>query len=144
MTIPKFNTYGLLPPGIHPVTIVEVEKVLAFSAKRRSLIEDGLKPVSTELFKMGVSGLYIDGSFTTEKPSPNDIDGYVLAESISDLYRDIAERWELWKGQYRMDIWPAATDMEGQGSQAYFEEFYGHVKGEPPMAKGFLKLKLRG
>ncbi len=144
MAIPKFNTYGLLPPGIHPATMGEVEVTLAFSAKRRSLIEDGLKPVAKELVKMGVSELYVDGSFVTEKPSPDDVDGFVLAESTSDLYRDVAGEWERWKGQYRMDVFPAATDMNNEGSRSYFEELFGHTKGEPPQAKGLLKLKLRG
>ena len=144
MAIPKFNTYGLLPPGIHPATMGEVENVFAFSAKRRSLIEDGLKPVAKELAKMGASELYVDGSFVTEKPSPNDIDGFVLAEFTSDLYRQIAERWELWKGQYRVDVSPAGTDVDGEGSQGYFEELFGCTKDEPPRAKGLLKLRLGG
>ena len=46
--------------------------------------------------------------------------------------------------QYRMDIWPAATDVEEEGSQAYFERLFGYTAGEVPRPKGILRLNLRG
>ncbi len=144
MPIPQFNAYGLLSSGFYPATLAELKRRFGFSPKRLSLIEDGLELVAKELIEMGVEDLYVDGSFVTQRLSPGDIDGYVLTKSTSDVYREIAERQELWLVQYRMDIWPAATDVEGEGSQAYFEHLFGHTEEDPPRVKGIVKLNLRG
>lgn len=144
MSIPQFNVYGLLPLGFHPATMEELKRKFGFSPKRRSLIEDGLVLVVRELVSMGVLELYVDGSFVERDPSPGDLDGCVLTEATAKVYREIAERQELWLMQYRMDIWPAATDVEGEGSQTYFEQLFGHTEDNPPRPKGIVKLKLRG
>lgn len=144
MSIPRFNAYGLLPPGFHPATMEELKRKFGFSPTRRSLIEDGLGLVVGDLVSMGVLELFVDGSFVEQDPSPGDLDGYVLAEATSKVYREIAERQELWLMQYRMDIWPAATDVEGDGSQTYFEQLFSHTADDPPRPKGIVNLKLRG
>ena len=144
MSIPQLNTYGLLPPGFHLATMAELKQKFGFSPKRRSLIEEGLELVTRELVSMGVLELYVDGSFVEQDPSPGDLDGYVLTESPSKVYQKIAERQELWLMQYRMDIWPAATDVEGEGSQSYFEQLFSHTADDSPRPKGIVKLKLRG
>ena len=144
MSIPQFNAYGLLPPGFHTTTMAELKRRFDFSPKRRSLIEDGLELVARELVGMGVLELYVDGSFVEHDPSPGDVDGYVLTGSTSKAYREIAQRQELWLMQYRMDIWPAAADVEGEGSQSYFEQLFSHTADDSPRPKGIVKLKLRG
>ena len=144
MSLPPLNAYGLLPPGFHPATMEELKRRFGFSPKRRALIDDGLALSVGELVSMGVPELYVDGSFVEQDPSPGDLDGYVVTEATSTVYREIAERQELWLTQYRMDIWPAATDVEGEGSQAYFEHLFGHTEHDPPRPKGIVKLKLRG
>lgn len=144
MSIPQFNAYGLLPPGFHPAIVEELKRKIGFSPKRRSLIEDGLELVTKELVEMGVLELYVDGSFVEQDPSPGDLDGYVLTGATSKVYQEIAERQELWLMEYRMDIWPAATDVEGEGSQTYFEQLFGRTEDDPPRPKGIVKLKLRG
>ena len=139
--IPKFNAYGLLPPGFHPVTMQEIERALSFSAKRRSLIEDGLKPVVRELEQAGTPTLYLGGSFTTDKVSPNDVDGYVVARVASEICRRVIERQEFWKAQHQADINLAAEDVAGD--LASWEDWFGHTKEEPRRERGILKLALR-
>lgn len=71
--IPDFNIYGLLPNGIHWVTIDQIKDKLAFSKKRIFLIE-GLERALTSFKQAGCKTMYIDGSFVTSKPEPGDID----------------------------------------------------------------------
>ena len=40
-----------------------------------------------------------------------------------------------------MDFFLAFEDV--QGSVAYWEDFFGHTREEPPQAKGLVKLMLR-
>ena len=142
MPIPPFNQYGLLPPGIHLASMEELVQKLGFSSKRQDLIEQGLKPVVERLKVLGVHEMYLNGSFTTFKPSPGDIDGYVLTTVGSILEAEVIERYEEWKATYRVDLWPAYTDELGEMSQDWWQGHFGHTKEQPPKAKGIVKLIL--
>lgn len=122
--------------------MAEVERKLGFSPRRYALIEDGLKPVVRELLEIDMTHLYLGGSFVTVKLSPNDIDGYILAKLGSNALREVAEQQEIWRTRYQVDIYPALTDIEGYGSQAYWEEWFGQTADDPPRPKGIVKLLL--
>ena len=123
MPIPPFNQQGFLPPGIHPATLEEVVQKLGCSSKRQDVIERGLKPVVERLKALGVREVYLNGSFTTSKPSPGDIDGYVLTTVGSPLEWEVLEHYE-------------------EMSQNWWQEHFGHPKEQPPKAKGIVKLIL--
>ena len=144
MPIPPFNPYGLLPPGIYPASLEELAQKLGFSSKRQDLIGQGLKSMVERLKALGVRDVYLNGSFTTSRPSPGDIDGYVLTTVGSALETEIAEHQEEWKATYQVDLWPAYTDQPGEMSRAAWEVFFGHTKDQPPKAKGIVKLILEG
>jgi hypothetical protein len=141
MSIPKLNAYGLLPPGIHEASMAEVEQRFGVGPKRAYLVEQGLKPVVQELMQMGITELYLDGSFTTDKVSPGDVDGYVIASVRSEICQKVIERQEFWRTQYQVDIGLAAEDLEGD--LAFWEDWFGHTKGELPRERGILRLALR-
>jgi hypothetical protein len=71
--IPTLESNGNLPPGIHWSTIEDIEDKLCFSEKRAKLL-DGFKLALESLKKAGCKHVYIDGSFTTSKLEPGDID----------------------------------------------------------------------
>ena len=79
-----------------------------------------------------------------EKLSPGDVDGYILTDLGSNAYLEVARRRDAWRAQYQMDLYPAAADIEGYGSQTFWEEWFGHTKDDPPIAKGIVKLSLKG
>jgi hypothetical protein len=81
-------------------------------------------------------------SLVTTKPSPGDIDGYILTTVGSAVDVEVAEHYEEWKGTHQLDCWPAYTDQPGEMSQAWWEERFGHTKERPPAAKGIIKLIL--
>ena len=142
MPIPPFNQHGLLPPGIHPASMEEVVERLGFSSKRQDLIERGLKPMVERLRAFGVRDMYLNGSFTTAKSSPGDIDAYVLTTVGSPLELEVIEHYEERKTTYQVDLWPAYTDEPGEMSQDWWQEHFGHTKEQPPKAKGIVKLIL--
>ena len=141
MAIPRLNAYGLLPPGFHETSMAEVERRFGVGPRRTHLVEQGLKPIVQELAQMGVSELYLGGSFTTDKVSPGDVDGYVVASVRSEICQKVIERQEFWKTQYQVDIGLAAEDLKGD--LVFWEDLFGHTKGDPPRERGILRLALR-
>ncbi len=121
--------------------MAEVERRFGVGPKRAYRVEQGLKPVVQELVQMGVESLFLGGSFTTDKVSPVDADGYVVAGVRSEIYRRVTERQEFWKAQYQVDIGLAAGDVEGD--LAFWENWFGHTKGDPPRERGVVRLTLR-
>ncbi len=77
MPIPTLNEHGLLPPGIHPCTLEELEGRFdggGFGSHRYELILR-LRNFLTEVRKVTfVAWVAIDGSFVTAKEEPGDID----------------------------------------------------------------------
>jgi hypothetical protein len=77
MPIPPLNKHGVLPPGIHHCAITEIGERFGkrdFSPKRHSIWSgftafiEWIRPWG--VFRTG----YVDGSFVTDKPEPNDVD----------------------------------------------------------------------
>ena len=120
--------------------MTQVEQRFGVGPRRTYLVEQGLKPVVQELMQVGISELYLGGSFTTDKVSPGDVDGYVVASVRSEMYRKVTERQELWKTQYQVDIGLAAEDVEG--NLAFWKDWFGHTKGDSPRERGVVRLTL--
>jgi len=71
--IPNFQSNGVLPSGIHWSTIEEIKDKLCFSEKRIQLVV-GLELAILSLKSAGCETIYLDGSFSTSKEIPGDID----------------------------------------------------------------------
>src|SRR4051794_40679699 len=73
--IPKFDsTTGNLPPGIWDATWSEFSAQFGFTERRRQLMA-GLQLALIDLQHAGCRRAYVNGSFVTAKPDPNDFDG---------------------------------------------------------------------
>jgi hypothetical protein len=92
--LPDFTEDGLLPPGDYELTLAELtESPLVGGAPdpapytnkgnlfRRRQVEN-LGVMVRQLWEVGISNIFIDGSFTEDKPRPNDIDGYFECELL--------------------------------------------------------------
>jgi hypothetical protein len=71
--IPEFDSLGLLPEGVHRANWQEIVKRFGGNRKRRQLLS-GLKEALDLLERAGCRRVYLDGSFVTDKESPNDVD----------------------------------------------------------------------
>ena len=75
--IPDFVDIGgpwkVLPPGVYIATLKEIEGRFATSDHRKYLFS-GFRNGVIALQKAGCRKIYLDGSFVTEKPIPDDFD----------------------------------------------------------------------
>lgn len=90
--IPEFNRDGLLPPGDYEVTFDELRRSpLVIGPKDldqyqnwdvgwRGWLVDQLETLTRQLWKVGISEVFADGSFAEDKDHPNDIDGYFVCD----------------------------------------------------------------
>jgi hypothetical protein len=84
-----WNERGLLPPGDHEVALHELEASLfvvgdgsraAWQAGWRAQLVSNLRVLVLQLRSVGISEVYVDGSFCTNKDRPGDIDGYFVTD----------------------------------------------------------------
>ena len=87
--LPPFSLAGVLPPGDYELTLEELRKSLLVKGPgqspdwdgpwRRRLV-DNLEILVRQLWRVGISEIFVDGSFAEDKDHPNDIDGYFECE----------------------------------------------------------------
>jgi hypothetical protein len=146
--IPPLVTLGtpapwpVLPPGIHDTTLAEIETRFATTPHRRWLFQ-GFVRVADALRQAGCTTLYLDGSFVTGKPHPDDFDGCweiagVDPTLLDPTFLQFANKREAQKKKYLGEMFIAA--MPG-GSGLTFLEFFQLEKfsGRP---KGILRVQL--
>jgi len=68
------SPWPVLPPGVHDATLAEIEARFATTPHRRMLFA-GFELVAQALTVAGCGAVYLDGSFVTGKPHPDDFDG---------------------------------------------------------------------
>ena len=86
--LPAFTAEGLLPPGDYVLTLKELRKsllvvgpkgkktILGWDAVWRLQLVENLGIMCRQLWQIGISEIFVDGSFAEDKSHPNDIDGY--------------------------------------------------------------------
>jgi len=85
--IPDFNNQGLLPPGDYELTFDELRNSILvhgpssggssnWDRKWRLTLIDNCEKLVSQLHQIGITDIYLDGSFVEQKDHPNDIDGY--------------------------------------------------------------------
>jgi hypothetical protein len=89
--IPPFSLHGLLPKGDYEVTFEELRESLLVSGPEsdqyprwdnawRARLVDNLELLTRQLWQVGVTEVFADGSFAEDKDHPNDIDGYFVTD----------------------------------------------------------------
>lgn len=138
-----FNQYGLLSEGIHTMALPEFERVFGFNPKRLIMIQKGLTPFIKELAGMQVKEICLNGSFVTQADNPGDIDGYTITNLSSSLYESLIENQERWLMEYRVDFYPALTDLKGPMSKEWWEKkWFPSVPTDTNRKKGFIRLTI--
>ena len=77
--IPALNDDGHLPPGVHLATLTEVATRFGEASELRQVEMESLGWLVDLARRAGVQRLVINGSFTTDKLEPNDVDCLLLA-----------------------------------------------------------------
>ena len=139
MSFPNFDANGNLPAGIHTCTWKEVEKKLAFNARRQELLA-GLKRACNVLKQAGCKTIYIDGSYATNKEFPgdfdvcwkdDDVDLKFLLE-LDPVLLNFSQKRAAQKAKYGGELFLASTIADTQG-QTFLDFFQrdrdGNLKG---------------
>jgi hypothetical protein len=150
MPIPKLDLNGALPPGEHVVTLKEVEDEFGRESEKRKVLMMGLKKAVKNFKAAKVSFILLDGSFTTSKSEPNDIDGCwsaagdILLTKLDPLFwkaakvEDIQRNRHLIKEKYGLDFF-IAESIEGGSGEPFSNFFQTDRDGNK---KGILRINL--
>jgi hypothetical protein len=95
--IPEFDDNGNPPPGIHRCTMDELKARFGRGSPERKVETAELIEFVVWAKQAGVLRLLVDGSFTTAKKAPNDVDVVVLRpdppNSFTGPIQDTEVRW---------------------------------------------------
>jgi hypothetical protein len=86
-----FTPAGVLPPGDYTATLGELRESLLVSGPAgsrsptwdtawRGQLVDQLGVMAQQLWQVGITDIFVDGSFAEDKDHPNDIDGYFVCD----------------------------------------------------------------
>jgi hypothetical protein len=90
--IPNFQADGLLPPGDYEVSFAELRQSILvvgpgdsnkwpnWDAAWRARLVANLETLTRQLWQVGITEVFADGSFVEDKDHPNDIDGYFVCD----------------------------------------------------------------
>ena len=141
MDIPTLQGNGELPPGEHPATVDDVEAVFGSSIGRRRLLMRGLRVAIANFELSGVRMFWLNGSFTTDKNEPNDIDGcweYTPNVDIKRLDPVFLGPRKAMKEKYGLDFF-ISNIAESESGLPFPEFFQVNREGEP---KGIIVIRL--
>jgi hypothetical protein len=145
MPIPPFQPDGLLPPGDYEVSFAELRNsvlvtgpqlVSNWDTQWRAHLVDNLEILVKQLWQIGITDIYADGSFAEDKYHPNDIDGYFACDLNSLASGWLARELNL-IDPHKIWTWDPATRRPYPGFaklqlpmwHQYRVELYPHVAG---------------
>lgn len=97
----EFDERGLLPPKDYPLTLEEIkESILVvgppgvenWDRQWRRILVDNLQIMVKQLWAVGITEIFINGSFVEMKLHPNDIDGYFVTDVVSFATGDLQRK----------------------------------------------------
>ncbi len=146
--IPPFEPDGLLPPGDYEVSFDELRQSIlvvgADGAARsptwdsgwRAKLVDNLEILTRQLWQVGITEVFVDGSFAEDKDHPNDIDGYFVCSLDLLASGELTRQLNL-LDPYKVWTWDPASRQPFRGYpkwqlpmwHKYRVELYPHVPG---------------
>jgi hypothetical protein len=132
--IPEFNDEGNLPAGVHLASLEEVAVRFGQETELRRVQMESLGWLVDLARRAGASRLIVNGSFTADKPEPNDVD-CVLLIGPGFPHDDEAER-ELLEGLPFIEL----KIVEEEGFDFLIEQFFATDRREVP--KGMIEVVL--
>lgn len=178
--LPAFTADGVLPVGDYVLTLGELResplvrgpagraKHPHWDANWRGQLVDKLTVLVKQLWQVGVTEIFLDGSFVEDKDHPNDIDGYFecdlqhLASGRLERELNLLDPHKVWtwepksrrvaRGfgkrqlpmwhQYRVELFPHVGQLTGirdkHGNELDFPAAFRLTRGGIP--KGIIKI----
>lgn len=128
--VPEYE-FDVLPIGIHEASMEEIKDSFAFNSRRRALF-DGLLHASEELAVAGCPRIYVDGSYVTSKPIPQDFDvcyelGEINRVVLNPVFFEFQEGCAAQKREYGGEFFPISTHTDG--TRCYLLDFFQGIRG---------------
>ena len=128
--------WKVLPPGIHPATLSQVETAFAINEPRRELFAGFISGVKS-LISAGCGAVFLDGSYVTAKPIPGDYDACwnpagVDPAKLDPVFKDFSNQRQAQKAKFRGEYFPSTMfNIPAQPFLDFFqiERFTGGRKG---------------
>lgn len=136
-------TWKVLEPGIHDATLGEIKDRFATNERRKALYEGLLKGCQA-LKLAGCLVVYLDGSFTTAKPLPNDFDACweplgVHPDKLDPVLLDFDDLRRNQKRKYGGEFFPSSAKADGVQT---FVEYFREDK-DTGKEKGIIRIQLQ-
>ena len=120
-----FTQDGFLPPGDYEATLDEIRASIlvvgddasrseTWDAKWRMQLVARMELLAQELWQVGITEIFIDGSFAEAKDHPNDIDGYFECERMPFLNGEIERELNL-LNPHKVWTWDPSTRRPYRG-----------------------------
>jgi hypothetical protein len=144
---PRWNSSGVLPPGEHPLTISQVLASIlvhgdntsdCWDSDWRKTLVGNLRHLATHLFHVGISEVFADGSFCSNKDRPGDIDGYF----VTDFPKWSAQKQQLLTMDPAWDLNLRFPDSEGKPKPLMWHKY--HVELFPVFREPFASISAQG
>jgi hypothetical protein len=148
LKLPEFDDDGLLPPGDYALSLAQLKVSMLVTGPQslgrcgragwdspwRATLVDNLAIMVGHLWRVGVTEVFVDGSFVEDKCHPNDIDGYFHCDLDRLASGDLERRLNALDPR-RVWTWDPALRRAYRGYpkrqlpmwHAYRVELYPHV-----------------
>lgn len=144
--IPPFESDGLLPAGDYELSFDELRRSIlvvgpgavspSWDGGWRLKLVDNLEILTRQLWAIGISDVFADGSFAEDNDHPNDIDGYFVCALGRLASGDLARELNL-LDPHKVWTWDPASRRPYRGYpkrqlpmwHTYRVELYPHVSG---------------
>jgi hypothetical protein len=141
--LPPFTERGVLPLGEHKASWNDVTDRFGGNTRRDRLL-NGLRAAAANLRDAGVHSIWLDGSFVTSKPEPNDWDGVwdTMGADLAKVDLLLIDRYDMANGRYRQKVKHGGElliGIEGSSGKPFHEFFQQDKNG----MKGIVLLDLR-
>ena len=141
-TVDIDGVWEVLPPGIHEVTLEEIEDRFATTEARRKLF-DGFKRGVQALRAAGCRIVYLDGSYVTTKTTPGDFDACwepsgVDPGKLDPVLLDFSHKRRNQKQKYGGEFFPSSVRADGR--KMFIELF--QTDRHTGKAKGIIQITL--
>lgn len=143
MPIPRLRENGLLPEGIHRATLDEVRERFGTTSDRRRELMRRVEEWFEMAHAIQALRFLLDGSFVTEKDSPNDVDAVMLlpADFQQRINRSDPVAWEF-EHCVRYETPPELFVAYSEPRWNFLVEFFSRTRGPNDCRKGLVEVIL--
>lgn len=142
--VPQLSARGLLPAGVHDCDLDEIEAMFCVNDHREALWASFGRFLRWMTGKPKVQFLYVDGSFTTDKPLPGDID--VIVDLSGAAQNDIITWAQIWAREHDLikQLHRADFHLSRAGQKEGMVEFFQRVGIKDGMSRGIAPATRKG